>query len=83
MPDFMDRYVAFALDNAAKNGADSKELAVQARDMATYQELYKNPFWVVVFTYGEVLPVGLLVTLISAFVLKKRKQEGIEGYVNG
>ena len=83
MPDFMDRYVAFALDNAAKNGADSKELAVQARDMATYQELYKNPFWVVVFTYGEVLPVGLLVTLISAFVLKKRKQEGIESYVNG
>ena len=77
MPDFMDKYVAFALDNAAKNGATANELTLQAKDMATYQELYKSPFWVVMLTYGEVLPIGLAVTLISALILKKKSSNEV------
>lgn len=77
MPDFMEKYVAFALDNAKREGATAAELSVQAKDMNTYQELYKNPFWVVIFTYGEVLPIGLIVTLISALILKRKKPKGI------
>ena len=77
MPDFMDKYVAFALDNAAKNGATANELALQAKDMATYQELYENPFWVVILTYAEVLPIGLAVTLISALILKKKSSNEV------
>lgn len=76
MPDFMEKYVAFALENAKKEGATTAELSAQAKDMARYGELYKSPFWVVIFTYGEVLPVGLIVTFISALILKKKKSKG-------
>lgn len=84
MPDFMEKYVVFALDNAKREGATAAELSVQAKDMAAYQDLYKNPFWVVILTYGEVLPIGLIVTLISAFILKRKTPEsnGIEGTGN-
>ena len=40
--------------------------------MQSYQEMYKNPVFVVLMTYAEVLPIGLLVTLISALVLKRK-----------
>jgi hypothetical protein len=55
--------------DAARNGQD---VAAIQRDMQNYQEMYKNPVFVVLITYAEVVPMGLLVTLISALVLKRK-----------
>jgi hypothetical protein len=40
--------------------------------MEQFQEMYKNPFVKIGVTYMEILPVGLLVSLISAGLLRKR-----------
>lgn len=74
VPDFMDKYIQHVLTNAEREGATAAELAIQAKDMADYKELYKNPVMVVLITYSEVLPIGLIVTLISALILKKNPQ---------
>jgi phage shock protein PspC (stress-responsive transcriptional regulator) len=34
--------------------------------------MYKNPVYVVLMTFLEVLPVGILISLIAAFVLKRK-----------
>ena len=71
MPDFMDRYVAQAMREAKASGASTAALAEKAKELAANQKLYKNPIMVVLFTYMEILPVGLLVSLVAAFILKR------------
>lgn len=72
MPDFMDKYVAQALREVKTNGASSLELAKLSKELAFSQEMYKNPVMVVLSTYMEILPVGLLTSLVAALILRKK-----------
>lgn len=70
--DFTEIYAADTLAKAKAAGASEAELAKQSAEMAKFGEMYKNPFFNAVMTYAEILPLGLLVSLISAFFLKKK-----------
>jgi len=72
IPDFMDKYVAQALREAKNSGTSATELAKMAKELAVNQELYKNPIMVILFTYMEILPVGIVVSLIAALILKRK-----------
>jgi hypothetical protein len=72
IPDFVDRYIAIYLQQLADGGASAAELAAQSKEMAEFKEMYKNPVFVVLMTYVEVLPVGLIVALLSAVVLRRK-----------
>ncbi|RYY48175.1 MAG: DUF4199 domain-containing protein [Chitinophagaceae bacterium] len=74
IPDFMDRYTAHMMTRAQSEGLNSVQLADKAAEMKRYVEMYKNPLLVILFTYLEILPVGLLVSLVAALVLKKKQQ---------
>jgi hypothetical protein len=78
VPDFLDHYINHVLIDATRNGATALELADLKTEMADFKEMYKKPFFVILITYFEVLPVGLVVALISALFLKKKKKEGPE-----
>ncbi len=71
MPDFMDKYTAHVITQAKNNGASLIEINQQKAKMASYAEMYKNPFMVIVLTYLEVLPVGIVIALIAALILKR------------
>ncbi|MGM9477400.1 DUF4199 domain-containing protein [Pedobacter sp. GSP4] len=81
MPDFMDRYVAQALREAKAGGASAAEIAKQAKELAVNQELYKNPIMVVLFTYLEILPVGLIISLVAALILKRKAKDPLTAQV--
>ena len=72
IPDFADKYSAYMLDKLKAGGASQLEIDEQAKEMASFNVLYKNPFFNALITYTEILPVGLLVTLVSALVLKRK-----------
>ncbi|NII26592.1 DUF4199 domain-containing protein [Pseudoflavitalea sp. X16] len=71
-PDFMDRYAACAMNDARSSGASQAELNEVAAEIARGKELYKNPLFVILMTYAEILPVGLIITLLSALLLKRK-----------
>jgi len=72
MPDFLDRYAAYAVEKARAAGATQQAIDAQIQEMKKFKVLYDNPFINVAFTLIEPLPVGLVITLISALVLRKK-----------
>ena len=75
MPDFAEKYAAFALEDARAHGASAAELAKQAEDMKQFQVMYNNIFFNVGMTLLEPLPVGLVMTFISALILRSRRKD--------
>ena len=71
-PDFMDKYAAHVIEKARAEGAAPEELTRQTEELKSFKEMYGNPFYFVAFTILEPLPVGLVMTLISAAILRKR-----------
>ena len=72
IPDFMDKISAHELDKLKASGATAVEIDKQTKEMADFATMYKNPFFNAMITYVEILPVGLIVTLISALILKRK-----------
>src|SRR5215204_4339970 len=64
VPDFIDKYATCVINEAKSDGATQVELNNKATEMAKFKELYKNPLFVILITYSEVFPVGLVVSVI-------------------
>jgi len=50
----------------------AEEMAKKTEEFQKFMEMYKNPFFMALMTLFEILPVGILVALISAFLLRKK-----------
>ncbi|HEX6649155.1 MAG TPA: DUF4199 domain-containing protein [Pyrinomonadaceae bacterium] len=75
LPDFADKYAAHMIESARASGAPAAEIAKQVDEMNRFKSLYSNIFFNVAMTFLEPLPVGLVMTLISAAILRKRKRD--------
>ena len=75
MPDFGDRYVAHVIERAKASGASAAQLQAQEAELKQFYENYRNPLVNISLTYLEPLPVGLLITLISAAGLSRRRRD--------
>ena len=72
-PDFGDKYAAHAIEKAKQKGATQAELDKETKRMADFKKMYRNPLINVALTFLEPLPVGLLASLISAGLLKRKE----------
>ena len=75
MPDYMDKYQAYVLDKARTEGETEAQLATRKAEMDKFAQMYKNPFIKAGFTLLEPLPVALVLTLVSAGVLSRRRKD--------
>ena len=74
MPHFMDSYFAAQIAKVQSSGLDPATTAARVAAIQRSQQLYQNPFVNMAYTFIEPFPVGLIITLISAAVLRKRPQ---------
>jgi hypothetical protein len=72
MPHFMDSYFAAQIQSVRSAGLDSATTAARVAAIQHSQQLYQNPLVNIAYTIIEPLPVGLLITLISAAVLRRK-----------
>ncbi len=74
-PDFAQKYGVQAVKQAEARGASVAEVQKIRDDMAKFVVMYKNPLYNFGMTILEPLPVGLLMSLISAGVLSRKRRE--------
>jgi hypothetical protein len=74
MPDFMPKYQAYVIDKERAEGKSQQELDAKTAQLKSMAEAYRNPVYNAGLTLLEPLPVGLLVALISAAVLSRRRR---------
>ncbi|MEA2760834.1 MAG: hypothetical protein QOD47_118 [Gemmatimonadaceae bacterium] len=72
MPHFMDSYFAAQIHKVQSAGLDSVATAAQVAAIQHSQQLYQNPLINIAYTAMEPLPVGLIITLISAALLRRK-----------
>ena len=71
-PGFLDKYTAHVIEKERAGGATPEQLQATAVRMEEFKRLYQNPLVNIAFTFLEPFPIGFLVSLISAGVLRRR-----------
>jgi len=74
MNDFMDKYAAHVIEKEKSAGASEAVLQQKTAEMAKAKEMYRNPVIRAGWTFLEPFPVGLVITLLSAGILRKRRR---------
>jgi len=77
-PDFFDKYAARVVAETKASGATAEQVAAKEREMAVMSVQYRKPLVNIAYTFIEPFPVGLLFSLISAGLLRKRRPRGAE-----
>jgi len=72
MPDFMDKYAAHILEKMQASGATAAAIQQKSEELNKFKFMYKNPLFNAAMTFIEPFPVGLLITLLSAALLRKK-----------
>ncbi len=66
-PNFMEVYSELVIKNSSP-----EKLAANIAEMAKFKEWYKNPVMIILLTFIEILPIGIIITLFSAWILKRK-----------
>jgi hypothetical protein len=80
MPDFIDKYSIHATQDLRNSGKPPAQIEQEIQEMNRMMTLYKNNFLVnIAFTLLEPLPVGLVMTFISALILRRGRKDLQDG----
>ena len=72
MPDFLDKYNAHIIQKMQTSGATAAAIQTKVEELKKFKELYANPFFNAAMTFIEPFPVGFVITLLSAALLRKK-----------
>ena len=68
----MDEYMAYSLQQMQERGADAAEIEQKRQEYEAFSKMYENPLVKIGMTFMEIFPVGLIISLVSALLLKRR-----------
>lgn len=70
---FMNKYTDSLIAKMKQEGTAQEKIDAKIKEMESMKEMYKNPFIRYGMTLAEIFPVGLVIALISAGVLRKKE----------
>lgn len=71
--DFAGSYAQAVIESEKAKGASAEALAKLSADMATFKLQYADPLFRLPMTFVEIFPVGVLVSLVSAGLLRNSR----------
>jgi len=73
VPGFADKFNAMLIAQAQKKGGSPEQIQVAVQQMKDFLAMYQNPFKNAALTFIEPSPIGVIVTLVSALILRRRR----------
>jgi hypothetical protein len=71
----MDKYTASHIQQVKSSGLSTVAIQKQVADMESMRDSYDhNPLVVVLYTYLEIVPVGIIISLLTALLLKRKQR---------
>lgn len=68
--EFVDSYQSSIIESMKRNGASQAEIDRRMEEHAVYKKRYSITLFRILITASEIMPVGLIISLISASLLK-------------
>ena len=72
IPGFWDAYGAHLVQKLTASGASPAAIQGKLEQVRKYKQLYKNPLFNAALTFIHPFPIGLVITLFSALVLRRK-----------
>jgi Protein of unknown function (DUF4199) len=72
-PDFGERFSACMVERARAGGRSVEEITRVAERAQLFKRLYDNPATNAALTFATSFPVGLIVSVLSAAILRRRE----------
>jgi Protein of unknown function (DUF4199) len=73
LPNFLDQYSNYMVEKMRAQGATQEELNQTIQQNEQFKEWYKNPLLRYAMSMMEAFPVGLLITVISGLILRRKQ----------
>ena len=73
-PDMLTEMTNFQVEHARASGGTPEEVQRKVAEAQRFAEMYRNPAVNAAFTLLEPLPVGLVIALVSAGILSRRRR---------
>ncbi|HKN67579.1 MAG TPA: DUF4199 domain-containing protein [Gemmatimonadaceae bacterium] len=78
-PSFAAKLEAYNIEQAKKRASSPAEVEAKVAEAKVFSQRYQHPLFNAAITLLEPLPVGLLIALISAAVLRRRRSRESNG----
>ena len=72
MPDFAEKYGSQMVEHARSTGASQQKIEETMRQAEDFARNYHNPLYNISMTFLEPFPVFLVITLLSAAILRRK-----------
>ena len=72
MPGFADKYANYMVERLRASGASQQVIEAKLQEMKAFKVMYDKPFINAAVSFLEPFPLGLVITLISAAILRKK-----------
>ena len=73
-PNYIENYQAHTVEKLKASGKSQAEIDKEVVEMQRFAEMYKKPLVSIAFTFLEPLPVALIMSLLSAALLRRNRR---------
>lgn len=78
-PGMAEKFQAYMLEQARSSGGSAAEVQQKVAQMQHFAQLYRNPLINAAMTFLEPLPVGVVLSLVSAGILSRQRRSADAG----
>jgi len=73
MPDYLDKYTTYIVEQLRASGASQQVIDAKVQELSGMKAWLDNPLGLAAIGFIEPFPIGLIISLISAAILRKRR----------